>query len=157
TQVMLLRSRSAFNRGNRDSLYWLDYGPLSGGGKLSLALDAFFDASDLQGTGVKKPYFVPDGCVACHGENPQRPMVNYLDTDHWLDRLDDDFANVRAANLPVLFDAGSDPTTPAFARAFDAIRQFNEEAEIHSSFSQPQSVHRRATVTWLRLHRSTVD
>jgi hypothetical protein len=157
TQVMLLTKRSAFTRGDRDSLYWLDYGPLSAGGKLSVALDAFFDASDLQGTGVKKPYYVPDGCIACHGENPRRPMVNYLDTDHWFDRLDDDFANVRAANLPVLFDGGNDTAKPQFVRAFDAVRQFNEEAEAHSSFSQPQSTHRRATVTWLRLHRTTDD
>lgn len=86
TQVMLLTAPAAFARGDRDSLYWLDYGKLSEGGRLSLQLDATFDASDLQGAGAVKPYYVPDGCVACHGESPARPTVNYLDTDHWFDR-----------------------------------------------------------------------
>jgi hypothetical protein len=159
TQVMLTTTAT-----DKDSIYWLDYSPISKGGKLSLELDASFDARDFQpnvapggGSSGVQPYFVPDGCVGCHGgENPGRPLVNYLDTDHWFDRLDNDFARVRAEGTPVLFDAGSDDaTTPDFAKALDVIRQFNEEAERHASVAAPQSFHRTAAQTWLRIHETS--
>jgi hypothetical protein len=153
TQVML--TSTALD--DRSSIYWLDYGRLSEGGKLSLKLDASFDARDLQATAVAgtglKPYYVPDGCVACHGQNPSKSLVNYLDTDHWFDRLDNDFARVRAEGTPVLFDAGTDdPGAASFALAFDVIRRFNEEAERHASVAQPNSFHLAAGRTWLVLH-----
>lgn len=163
TQVMLLSTRSAFNASlktdsPRDSLYWLDYDPLSKGGPLSLRLSAAFDAGDLHGqTSAFKDYFVPTGCVACHGENEQRAMVNYLDTDHWFDRLDDDFTRVRDEKVAVLFDGGLDTTTAKFARAFDVIRKLNQEAEAHASFARPQSSHRRAGQQWLRLHQNSTE
>lgn len=153
TQVML--TSTALD--DRNSIYWLDYGKLSEGGKLSLKLDASFDAGDLQaaadpGTGLK-PYYVPDGCIACHGQNPSKSLVNYLDTDHWFDRLENDFARVRAEGTPVLFDAGTDDAGSAsFAVAFDVIRRFNEEAERHASVAQPNSFHLAAGRTWLGLH-----
>jgi hypothetical protein len=159
TQVILTTTAP-----DKDSIYWLDYAPLSKGGKLSLELDASFDARDFQpnvapggGTSGVQKYFVPDGCVGCHGgENFSRPLVNYLDTDHWFDRLDNDFARVRAEGTPVLFDSGSDDvTTPDFARVFDVIRQFNEEAEHHASFAAPQAFHRAAAQTWLRIHEGS--
>lgn len=156
TQVMLLTTRTSFASGGKDSLYWLDYGPLSAGGKLSLKLDASFDAADFQGSAQAiKPYFVPDGCVACHGQNETRPMVNYLDTDHWFDRIDDDFTRARDDGLPVLFDGGTDPSRPEFARAFDVIRQFNEEAEAQAAMAQPKSFHRKASRGWLQLHEAS--
>ncbi len=159
TQVILNTTAS-----DKDSIYWLDYSPIGKGGKLSLELDASFDARDFQpnitpggGSSGVQPYYVPDGCVGCHGgENPNRPLVNYLDTDHWFDRLDNDFARVRAEGTPVLFDAGSDDTTtPDFAKALDVIRQFNEEAERHASVAAPQSFHRTAAQTWLRIHETS--
>jgi len=153
TQVML--TSTALDE--RDSIYWLDYGRLSQGGKLSLKLDASFDARDLQAAADPeaglKSYYVPDGCVACHGQNPRKSLVNYLDTDHWFDRLGDDFVRVRAEGTPVLFDAGTDDTGAAsFALAFDVIRRFNEEAERHASVAQPNSFHLAAARTWLGLH-----
>ena len=80
TQVMLIAPSKP------DRLYWLDF---SANGKLSLALNASFDAKDLGGN---RDYFVPDGCNNCHGSpgNSAVPMINYLDTDNWFDRLDDD-------------------------------------------------------------------
>lgn len=162
TQVMLVAT--ATDRGNKDSLYWLDYGPLSKGGKLSFQLDATFDAADLQaskGTGAAsgvKPYYVPDGCNACHGaaDNPKRPLVNYLDTDHWFDRAETDLARVRDERIPVLFDAQTDDATaPDFARAFDIIRRFNEEAARQVAATQPKAFHLLATNTWLRLHEQS--
>src|SRR5260370_3438446 len=156
TQVILTTTPS-----DQDSIYWLDYGRISKGGKLSLELDASFDARDFQpntgpggGTSGVQPYFVPDGCIGCHGgENANRSLVNYLDTDHWFDRLDNDFARVRAEGTPVLFDAGTDDAvSPDFARAFDIIRQFNEEAEHQAALAAPQAFHRTAAQTWLRIH-----
>lgn len=153
TQVMLTSTAS-----NRDSIYWLDYGPLSAGGRLSLQLDASFEAADLQAaaTGGIKPYFVPDGCNACHGDNPTKALINYLDTDHWFDRTQTDLSRVKQEGHPILLDAGTDDaTTPAFARAFDVIRQLNEEANAHAGSAQPRGFHRLATRRWLRLHQNS--
>ena len=162
TQVMLLSSRKAFEtREDAAAIYWLDYGPMSAGlprANLSLQLDATFDAAELQEspTGTK-PYYVPDGCVACHGEHPQRSLVNYLDTDHWFDRLDNDFRRVREEELAVLFDAGTnDPRSRQFARAFSVIRQFNQEAEQQGKMAQPQSFHGLANRKWLQRHERNV-
>jgi hypothetical protein len=165
TQVILTTTAGSITTASdKDSIYWLDYSPIGKGGKLSLELDASFDARDFQpnlapggGKSGVQPYYVPDGCIGCHGgENPNRPLINYLDTDHWFDRLDNDFARVRAEGTPVLFDAGSDDTTtPDFARALDVIRQFNEEAERHASVAAPQSFHRTAAQTWLRIHETS--
>jgi hypothetical protein len=158
TQVMLLTSAAEFSKGEMDSLYWLDYDRLAKGGRLSLKLDASFDATDLQANAGVKPYFVPDGCVACHGENPRRPLVNYLDTDHWFDRIENDFVQVKQANFPVLADAGTNElAAPGFAKAFDVIRRFNVEAEAQAAMAQPTAFHRAATKTWLRLHDRSVE
>jgi hypothetical protein len=158
TQVILTSTASS-----KDSIYWLDYGKLSDGGTLSLQLNASFDARDFQpnttagGTSGFQPYFVPDGCVGCHGgENQHKALVNYLDTDHWLDRLDNDFTGLRDQGVPVLFDAGSnDASSPQYARAFDVIRQFNEEAEQQEHATSPNAFHDAAAKTWLSLHQST--
>jgi hypothetical protein len=151
TQVILTSSGS-----ERPSIYWLDYGPLSQGGRLSLQLDASFDAADLKSatnqSGVA-PYYVPDGCVACHGLEPNKALINYLDTDHWFDRVETDFQRVRDEGLHVLVDANSDdPFAPEFQRAFDVIKQFNGEAARQNALAQPQSFHRVAADTWLRAH-----
>jgi hypothetical protein len=80
-------------------------------------------------------------------------MVNYLDTDHWFDRLDNDFKDLKAAGTPVVFDAHTnDSSQPSFARAFDVIRRFNEEALRQNSLVRPKSYEAEATRTWLKLH-----
>src|SRR5439155_2115133 len=106
TQVMLVTELGSVpppNTPGPPTIYWLDYRAFSDhDGTLSLALDQTFDANELppaqNGT---KSYYVPDGCVACHGGNPRRAMVNYLDTDHWFDRLENDFPNLKASRLPL--------------------------------------------------------
>ena len=43
-------------------------------------------------------YYVPRACGQCHGtevEDQAGANVNYLDTDHWIDRTYDDFQKVR--------------------------------------------------------------
>jgi hypothetical protein len=162
TQVMLTSTTAG-----QDSIYWLDYGKSLEGSRLSLQLDATFDAADFQpasgasqGVPDARPYFVPDGCNACHGADnsarTSRALMNYLDTDHWFDRLDNDFARVRQEHSPVLFDAGSDDSsTSQFTLAFDVIRQFNEEAERHAAVAQPNAFHLASTRNWLALHANS--
>src|SRR5439155_10122234 len=145
TQVMLLAPAQ------KERLYWLDFDPDR---KLTLALNASFDAADLQSAG-NHDYFVPDGCNACHGSpgNFAPPMVNYLDTDHWFDRLDDDFQQLKAVGTPLLFDAQTnDVSQPAFARAFDVIRRLNEEALSQNMLVRSQSFETEAARTWLKIH-----
>jgi hypothetical protein len=149
TQVMLLAPSLP------DHLYWLDF---DGSQHLSLALNASFDAADLRHLG-NHDYFVPDGCNACHGSpgNFRPPMVNYLDTDHWFDRIEDDFISLKQARTPLLFDAKTnDPTQPSFVAAFDVIRRFNEEALRQNNLVHSDSVEAEAARTWLRLHQNSV-
>jgi hypothetical protein len=159
TQVMLVTETSSLAAPNAEgpaALYWLDYGPLSQGGTLSLALNAFFDANELpQSSDGRRPYFVPDGCVACHGNNGHRSLVNYLDTDHWFDRLDNDFPALKVSGLPLVFDAQTnDSGTPAFKLAFDVIRRFNAEADDQVAKAQPKHDEALAAHKWLEVHSS---
>jgi hypothetical protein len=148
TQVMLIAPV------REERLYWMDFDPE---GKLSLALNASFDAADLP-DGRNQNYFVPDGCNTCHGSigNLTPPMVNYLDTDHWFDRLNDDFAAVKAADMPIIFDAQTNDTSQsAFKEAFDVIRRFNEEALFQNNSVQAESFETEAARTWLKIHANS--
>ncbi len=143
TQVMVIAPKLD----NR--LYWLDF---DGDGKLTLALNASFDAAAL---GSTADYFVPDACNACHGSpgNLRPPMVNYLDTDHWFDRLNDDFVSLKNSGTALVFDAHTNDTSlPSYAKAFDVIRRFNEEALSQNAAVHPDSFETQAARTWLRLH-----
>src|SRR5207247_1244016 len=145
TQAMLLAPS------HDERLFWLDFDENK---KLTLALNASFDAALLQSAGNHN-YFVPDGCNACHGSpgNFAPPMVNYLDTDHWFDRLDDDFKQLKEAGTPLLFDAQTnDFSQPAFGRAFDVIRRFNEEALQQNVLVRAKSFETEAARIWLRIH-----
>jgi hypothetical protein len=146
TQVMLLAPSRP------DRLYWLDFAP---NGTLTLALNASFDAADLPGGTGTRDYFVPDGCNDCHGSpsNFRPPMMNYLDTDHWFDRLGNDFASLKTSNTSLLFDAHTnDPSQASFGPAFDAIRRFNEEALLQNSAAHSGSFETQAARIWLNLH-----
>jgi len=148
TQVMLLAPSLP------DRLYWLDF---DGNQHLGLALNASFDAADLKQLG-NHDYFVPDGCNACHGSpsNYRPPMVNYLDTDHWFDRIEDDFVSLKQAGTPLLFDAKTnDQSRSSFVAAFDVIRRFNEEALQQNNLAHSDSFEAEAGRTWLRLHQSS--
>lgn len=161
TQVMLVTEASKVGSPNDDSgmdaLYWLDYGPLSAGGKLSLALNASFDANELpQTNNDARPYFVPEGCVACHGINKRGALINYLDTDHWFDRLDTDFKRLKTNGIPVIFDAQTNDTNSVqFKLAFDVIRRFNAEADEEVSRVQPKHDEALASHKWLDLHAAS--
>lgn len=157
TQVMLIvePDNVAPKGAGLDALYWLDYDALSSpsGGKLSLALNAAFDANEIQASNGKRDYFVPDGCVACHGVNPRRPLVNYLDTDHWFDRLDNDFGGLKSQGIALLFDADTnDSTDVRYKLTFDVIRRFNEEADAEVRLAQPKHDETLASAKWLAIH-----
>jgi hypothetical protein len=80
-------------------------------------------------------------------------MMNYLDTDHWFDRLENDFASLKTTNTSLLFDAHTnDPSQPSFGLVFDAIRRFNEEALLQNSAVRNGSFEAQAARTWLKLH-----
>jgi hypothetical protein len=146
TQAMLLAPSQD------ERLFWLDF---DSDKKLALALNASFDAALLQSAGNHN-YYVPHGCNACHGspgDSPAPPMVNYLDTDHWFDRLDDDFKDLKASGRPLIFDAGTNDTTqPSYTAAFDVIRRFNEEALQQNNLVRSNSFEAQAARTWLKLH-----
>jgi len=153
TQVMLVTSRR-----DRSPIYWLDYDKTSGGALLSRKLDAFFDAGHSPDTAGKRSYFVPCGCIACHGGlsldatvtppapgwEAERTLLNYLDTDHWTDRIKpgEDFADLVA---PVVFDNGG----------FDIIRQVNGEIHDQNVRVLPGSMQERAASHWLALHATS--
>lgn len=157
TQVILLPEAASVappNGNGLDALYWLDYDALSNGGKLSMALNQTFDANELPKEKKDiQPYYVPDGCVACHGITKPASLVNYLDTDEWFDRIENDFTNVKAKGYALLFDAQTnDPTSPAFKAAFDIIRKFNAEADEQVSRTQPTHDEAFASHKWLEVH-----
>lgn len=163
TQIMLLPdparirplgSRKEDPKRSMDTVYWLDYqnATEAGPGKLGYALNASFDANELPGAGTKD-YFVPHGCVACHANNLQRPLLNFMDTDHWFDRLNNDFPRLKASGLPLLFDAGTnDPQSPRFQAIFDLIKTFNQEADAHAKLSQPKHDETLASAKWEEIH-----
>src|SRR5205814_8027397 len=132
-------------------IHFFVFGPVSEDSlndpKLKLALQASFDAVAPEvGTGLPQPvkdYFVPIACGQCHGGlnlnqttgekevEFARQKVNFLDTDHWFDRVQDgdDFAFLREESFGVLFDGGKDETTAKFAAAFDVLRRLNAETK----------------------------
>jgi hypothetical protein len=162
TQVMLITERGRVPPPNTDgpaALYWLDYSPLSTGGTLTLALNASFDANELPpSANGTRSYFVPDGCVACHGNNGQRAMVNYLDTDHWFDRINNDFPDLKAKDVPLIFDAQTNNSAAtSFKLSFDVIRRFNTEADNQVTIVQPKHDEALAAHKWLEIHSNNSD
>jgi hypothetical protein len=83
--------------------------------------------------------------------------VNYLDTDHWFDRVENDpeFTSVKTNGFPLLVDAKTnDPNSSAYKFAFDVIRRFNAEADEQVSKTQPAHDEALASHKWLDVHAS---
>jgi hypothetical protein len=166
TQVALVThcaiSTTACKDGPLNSIYWLDFGgTVTEGGKLSYALNAFFDAGALvkSGKAPGAPYFLPNGCDTCHGTLAGNAVLNTLDTDHWLDRVKDgDFPALSEANAPApLFDAGKDPKSARYAAGFDVLRKLNQEINTMQQRVRPGGFHQKATAKWLELHNSSAE
>jgi hypothetical protein len=166
TQLILVRGDGS---GLKRPVYFFVFGPLSGGSKLITFILASFDERITNASPLDNRYHVPHACAQCHGgkitdinnDDQYKPLkLNYLDTDHWFDRLDDDFAVVKGMPFPVLFDGDKDEASPKFAAAFDVIRQLNTEIRAQNAKVEPPSTavpsfQLRAVDKWLQLHATS--
>jgi hypothetical protein len=125
--------------------------------KLGLYLEASFDAPappprEGEDPAISK-YYLPYSCAQCHGAGSGmlKTKINYLDTDHWFDRVQsgDSFADVPVAN--VLPDGGQ-PGTDNFKIAFEMMRTLNQKIELQNNAVDPDSFQHKAVQTWNRLH-----
>jgi len=134
--------------GKHNDIYFLVYEGLGkpNPGQVGFFLLATFD---LAGSVPEDKYYVPTACGQCHGtEKPNQPggKVNYLDTDHWLDRTGDDFKLVKPED--VLVDGE--------AQGYDSIRKLNTEIEKQNSAVIGASDPKFALLAvrkWLDLHK----
>jgi hypothetical protein len=123
----------------------------------SYTIDLFLKASfDAIGGDPEKKYYLPRACSQCHGSETdmKKVKINYLDTDHWFDRVQsgDDFAAVPKAN--VLPDGG-EPGSSNFNNAFQAIRSLNTEIRDQNAAvggDSDANFQLRAVSKWLALH-----
>ncbi len=147
-------------------------------GAIGFGLKATFDArnpeTEAPGRGF---YYVPGSCQDCHGKSIPRGKVNYLDTDHWFDRVKPSFgladgrfsqedftalSQLETLSPPrhgILYDGGPDVTTAQFKKAFEVIRKLNTEIKAQNSdaASNPdvdadENFPLRAVTKWLQLH-----
>ena len=137
--------------GKHNDIYFLVYQGLGTAtpGQVGLFLRATFD---LAGVVPEDKYYVPTSCGQCHGtevENQPGGKVNYLDTDHWIDRTGDDFQLVQAAD--VLVDG--------VPQAYDTFRLLNREIEQQNAavITKPTDAKFAllAVRKWLELHKET--
>ncbi len=133
--------------GKHRDLYFLVYEALDSATpeKIGLFLKATFD---LAGVVPDDKYYVPRSCGQCHGTevNDQKAAkVNYLDTDHWIDRTGDDFTKVAAAD--VLVDG--------VPQAYTTFRLLNTEIEKQNTavVGGGAQFALLATRKWLDLHK----
>jgi hypothetical protein len=135
--------------GKHNDIYFLVYENLTKPtpGKVGFFLEATFDLAS--GVPADGKYYVPIACGQCHGtERVNQPggKVNYLDTDHWIDRTGDDFKRVNPAD--VLVDGE--------AQGYDTIRRLNTEIEKQNSSVIGASDPKFALLAvrkWLELHK----
>ncbi|RYE09498.1 MAG: hypothetical protein EOP22_08505 [Hyphomicrobiales bacterium] len=145
-------------------------GAYQGDGRLSFKLGATFDEFDRDpetNLGASD-YFVPDACENCHGGRTAI-KINFLDTDHWFDRVfpnyglaapkfsEEDFTGMASSPFGLLYDGGTDLTTPQFKAAFDVIRKFNTGAVAQNTDAGSQPFQKLAAERWLQLHQPTAS
>ncbi|HBB88817.1 MAG TPA: hypothetical protein DC047_14505 [Blastocatellia bacterium] len=184
-QVIITRKAGPFSQ-DKQPAYFLTYGQLvkidgtsglpikdaSGNfqdeGIISFSLKATFDekARDPETNVLLSEYFVPDSCVQCHGGIRTRGKTNYLDTDHWIDRVtpdyglsdprfkEEDFTALASSPHDVIFDAEKDPTK--FQKAFDVIQLLNEDIRNQNKLlGATNNFQLNAVERWLELHKPT--
>lgn len=142
-------------------------------GALGFRLKASFEARNPETETTGKDFFyVPRSCQDCHGKSISNGKINFLDTDHWIDRVKPNYglANSKfsqedftALTEPILFDGGADTTSAQFKKAFDIIRTLNAEIETQNADAttnaDPEAQVNfplRAVRKWLELHDSGV-
>lgn len=150
-QVMLIRN-------NPNTAYWLVFGALDEKEKgerinfLQASFDAAYPDQPVPGGQIKK-YFLPVACAQCHGES--KPQLNYLDSDHWFDRVQpgDDFSDISVkSQFGVIFDGGKDTASSQFKKAFEVLRQLNQEIRDQNKIMDTCSFQLRAVENWLKRH-----
>ena len=182
-QVIVVRKDGGPFSGDKLPIYFLTYGSLvkldaagvpikdaSGNfqddGAISFSLKATFDGRDSE-TGLSaKEYFVPDSCAQCHGGNVRNAKANYLDTDHWIDRVtpnyglsdpkfsQEDFTALAGSSYGVLYDAGKDAAADRFKKAFDVIRALNQDIrDQNARVVGGNNFQLNAVTRWLDLHK----
>jgi hypothetical protein len=141
-------------------------------GRISFGLAATFDEDDREPETNSRPreYFVPAACIECHGGSGTRGKLNFLDTDAWLDRVfpvygveasapayyqEEDFTAMAASPFGVLYDGGTDPSSPEFATAFSVLRELNEEIRSQNAAAGGANFTLRAVEKWLQLHATS--
>jgi hypothetical protein len=139
--------------GTHRDAYFLVYDKLDSPtpGKVGYFLTASFDLSSVVKPVPEDRYYVPRACGQCHGtetDDQKGAKVNYLDTDHWIDRTDkdNDFPKIPAAN--VLVDG---------APSYVTYRQLNGEIEKQNDAVIKQSGGAQfallAVQKWLEIHK----
>jgi hypothetical protein len=147
-------------------------------GLIGFSLKATFDIRNPETEAAGKGfYYVPRSCEDCHGKLIANGKLNYLDTDHWFDRVkpslgladgkfsQEDFtalSQLDALSPPrhgIVYDGGPDLTTSQFEKAFAVIRRFNEEIKAQNSdaaanpdVAAEANFPLRAVTKWLELH-----
>lgn len=133
--------------GKHNDIYFLVYEALTktNPGQVGFYLEATFDLVKAVPEGK---YYVPRACGQCHGTdtaNQPGGKVNYLDTDHWIDRTGDDFKLVQPEDVLVDDEA----------QAYDAIRKLNIEIQKQNAAVIKDGDPRFALLAvnkWLDLH-----
>jgi hypothetical protein len=171
----------------KNAAYFLAYGPLvkndgerpikfgndfQDEGKIGFGLGATFDGRvpltdpDPETGVAAKDYFVPVACVECHGRDGRRGKVNFLDTDHWFDRVTPDYglsdekykledftALAASPKNGVLYDGGQEVSKPEFQVAFGVIHSLNEEISNQNAlFGETRNFQLAAVTKWLAIH-----
>jgi hypothetical protein len=150
-QVMLTTRATT---SGRYAAYWLVFRGRLQGWVITDHLRATFDGGDFAtAVGPGRKFFVPESCAQCHGRDLASGLLNMLDTDHWLDRVQqgDDFTQIGGVGK-VLLDAGNDPQSAQFRAAFDRIRTINHEIQAQNRLTGAPSFRTQALQQWLTLH-----
>lgn len=151
-------------------LYWLVFDEARNGVHPLIGhLNATFDARDPElvksspspSPNPIKPYFVPLACAQCHGVTKDRGKLNFLDTDHWFQRVladktmpGNDFPLYAPAPHGVLLDGGKDTTSAEFKKAFADIRLMNQEIEAQNTAVPGNGFQTKAVQHWNKLHET---
>lgn len=186
-QVIAIRKIPSNASAAKHATYFMTYGPFvkvdannvpiktngqfQDAGQLTTSLAATFNEGDRdpETNSAPKEYFVPASCVQCHGGVSIKAKVNYLDTDHWFDRVtpaygladpkfsQEDFTLLSQSPYGVLYDGNKDVTKPEFAAAFAVIKQINEEIKAQNrDVGGEDSFQFGAVSKWLKLHESDI-
>jgi hypothetical protein len=157
-QVMLIVGRPV-----SDTAYWMVFKNAAiNGGERTDNLPATFDGGDIpvDAPSAVKPYYLPAACADCHGRSADHAKLNYLDSDHWNDRIQDgdDFTILRTASTNgVLFDGRRDTSSAAFKAAFEAIRTINGEIKDQNRAAGGDDFPFRAVDNWLQIHSTNTN